>query len=171
MDTVFFTAAILAGDIIGTVGGFAMAHVFDPTSGQSIIIGRFFLVMMMLLFLSGGFLELILYAVYMSFLKYPPFQCETTDSLFSLLIHKFSQSFVVGLQLAAPIVLCVLVFNVALALVARIMPQMNVFFVAIPVQLALVIIVLIVTIPYMSEIIVETFKEEITKLLTFFREN
>jgi flagellar biosynthetic protein FliR len=163
----FFTAAVFAGDMIGTVGGFAMAHIFDPTAGQSVIIGRFLLVAMLMLFVVGGFVDTMIYALYMSFLKYPPFHCEVSNSLLSLLIEKFNQSFSLGFQIASPIIIMVLIFNVSLALVARIMPQMNVFFVAIPVQLSIVLLFFALLVPYMLQIMYDTLREEVFLVVKF----
>lgn len=163
----FFTAAVFAGDMIGTVGGFAMAHIFDPTAGQSVIIGRFLLIAMLMLFVIGGFVNMMIYALYISFLKYPPFHCQIDDSLLWLLVEKFNQSFSLGFQIASPIIIMVLIFNVSLALVARIMPQMNVFFVAIPVQLSIVILFFALIVPYMMEIMYDTLKGEIHLLIKF----
>ena len=164
----FFTAAVFAGDMIGTVGGFAMAHIFDPTAGQSVIVGKFLLIAMLMLFVIGGFVNMMIYALYISFLKYPPFHCQIDDSLLWLLVEKFNQSFSLGFQIASPIIITVLIFNVPLALVARIMPQMNVFFVAIPVQLSIVLLFFALIVPYMMEIIYDTLKEEIFLLMKFF---
>jgi len=164
----FFTAAVFAGDMIGTVGGFAMAHIFDPTAGQSVIIGRLLLVAMLMLFVVGGFLDAMIQALYLSFLKYPPLHCQTDSSFLQLLIEKFSQSFSLGFQIASPVIIMVLIFNVSLALVARVMPQMNVFFVAVPVQLSIVLLFLTLTAPYIMEIMYDSLSEEIRKLLSFF---
>jgi len=163
----FFTAAVFAGDMIGTVGGFAMAHIFDPTAGQSVIIGRFLLIVMLMLFVIGGFVNTMIYALYMSFFKYPPFHCQVNSSLLWLLVEKFNQSFSLGFQIASPIIIMVLIFNISLALVARIMPQMNVFFVAIPVQLSIVLLFFALIVPYMMEIIYLTLKREIHILVKF----
>jgi flagellar biosynthetic protein FliR len=69
--------------------------------------------------------------------------------------------------MASPIIIMVLIFNVSLALVARIMPQMNVFFVAIPVQLSIVLLFFALIVPYMMEIMYDTLKGEIHLLIKF----
>ncbi|MEO2069664.1 MAG: flagellar biosynthetic protein FliR [Desulfurobacteriaceae bacterium] len=163
----FFTATVFAGDIIGTVGGFAMAHIFDPTAGQSVIIGRFFLIAMLMLFVTGGFLDAMIQALYLSFLKYPPLHCQIESSFLWMLVKKFNQSFSLGIQIASPIVLIVLLFNISLALVARVMPQMNVFFVAIPVQISIVLLFLALISPYIMDIIYDTLREEISEIFIF----
>ena len=110
---------------------------------------------------------MMIYALYISFLKYPPFHCKTDDSLLWLLVEKFNQSFSLGFQMASPIIIMVLTFNVSLALVARIMPQMNVFFVAISIQLSIVLLFFALTVPYMMEIMYDTLKGEIHLLVKF----
>jgi len=61
----------------------------------------------------------------------------------------------------------VFLFNLSLALVARVMPQINVFFVAVPVQLALVFLFLVLTVPYAVEIMNDTLREEVKELLIY----
>jgi len=163
----FFTAAVFAGDLIGTVGGFAMAHIFDPTAGQSVIVGRLLLIAMLTLFTAGGFLDAMIQALYLSFIKYPPLNPQVESSLLWLLVEKFTQSFSLGLQIASPIIIMVFLFNLSLALVARVMPQINVFFVAVPVQLALVLLFLVLTVPYAVEIMNDALREEVKELLIY----
>jgi flagellar biosynthetic protein FliR len=75
-------------------------------------------------------------------------------------------SFVVGIQLAAPVLVFALVFNTGLGLVNRLVPQMQVFFVGLPIQVMVGLSVLAIALPAIMLWFLRYFREGIGAFLS-----
>lgn len=132
-----FEAFNFSGTLLAQQTGFAMANVFDPTNEQqTTVINQFwFLMMMVYMFASNGHL-LLIEVVTRNFQLLPLAGTTLKPAIAEQLSHGTTLFFEVGFKIAAPVFMLLLVLEAALALVARVMPQMNVFFVALPLKLA-----------------------------------
>jgi flagellar biosynthetic protein FliR len=81
--------------------------------------------------------RLFIAAMAHSYTLFPPTRALPLNDAGQLAAETVSRSFSLGLQLAAPVVVFALVFNVATGLVGRMMPQFQIFFVATPLSLLL----------------------------------
>lgn len=131
-----FTAIQFSGEIIGYQMGMAIANVFDPnTGGQSSIISHFKYMVAMLVFLTIDAHYSFFKAIVECFSLIPPFGFQVNSSMAAYLIKLGGNIFIVALKLSSPLLVTLLFTSIALGLVARTVPQMNVFFVAMPVKL------------------------------------
>lgn len=134
---VLFGAFQAAGNYVDMTGGFAMASMFDPVSGtQSSVVGRVTNILATaLLFSSGGHL-VMLNGLLGSFDLRMTKEADT-GAIAEAMIHNFSQLFASALQMAAPVLAVLFLADLALGLVSRAVPSMNVFQLSFPIKLLL----------------------------------
>lgn len=137
-----------AGTVMGLSTGLANAFVFDPVSESqgALITGFLNLTALVLIFITGVHM-VMLQAVAETFSLFPPGGAIPTGDMADYLSHAVARSFVIGLRLAAPFIVFSIVFQTAMGVTARLMPQMNVFFVGLPVQILLGLSLLMLVLP------------------------
>jgi flagellar biosynthetic protein FliR len=145
---VLFTAVQMAGDLIDVTGGFSLQPAFDPLAmTQNASIGRLhYLLASTLLFTSGGHL-MIVKGFATSYQGMPVGGDVPADQLGSVLIHALSMMFLAALQIAGPMVAVLLLADVALALLSRAAPALNIFSFGFPVKILLTLTMLGLTFP------------------------
>jgi flagellar biosynthetic protein FliR len=145
---VLFTAVQMAGDLIDVTGGFSLQPAFDPLAmTQNASIGRLhYLLASTLLFTSGGHL-MIVKGFATSYQGLPVGGGVPTDQLGAVLIKAFSMMFLAALQIAGPMVAVLLLADVALALLSRAAPALNIFSFGFPVKIMLTLTMLGLTFP------------------------
>jgi flagellar biosynthetic protein FliR len=144
----FFAAVQFAGDLVDVTGGFAMQPAYDPLSmNTSGAIGRLhYLLATTLLFTSGGHL-MIVRGFATSYEGLPVGGGVPTDHLAEVLVTAFSMMFLAALQIAGPMVAVLLLADVALALLSRAAPALNIFAIGFPVKIMLTLALLGLTFP------------------------
>lgn len=143
-----FIGIQLAGQFIGHEMGFAMMRVMDPTTRASVtIISQYNTAVAMLVFLFIRGHHYILTGLAGSFSAVPLGQWAVSGSYVEHLNVIFGSIFSTALRLAIPVMAALFLTKVALAIVARTMPQMNVFVVGFPLQIALGLISMAITLP------------------------
>ena len=145
---VLFTAVQMAGDLIDLTGGFSLQPAYDPlamTNNSSV--GRLhYLLATTLLFSSGGHL-LIVKGFATSYEGMPVGGSVPTEQLSGVLLTAFSMMFLAALQIAGPMVAVLLLADVALALLSRAAPALNIFAIGFPVKILLTLTLLGLTFP------------------------
>jgi len=132
-----FTASQLAGQLMSFQMGLTVANIFDPaTHSQQSILSQLAMTLAMLLWVSSGAQHMFLYALIDSFTLFPinhdwsfPALMQLTDAAATM--------FVLALKLAAPIMLLLTFIYIALGLLARAVPQIQVFFISFPVTVGM----------------------------------
>ena len=153
-----FAGIQLAGQLAGYQMGLAIANVLAPdSSAQMPLISQVYQVAAVLVFLSINAHYLFLGAMIESFHIVPPFQFQLNSSLVEQIIGFGSGIFVTGLKIGAPVVAVLLFTSVAFGLIARTVPQMNVFIVAIPLKIGVGLLFIIFSLPYFTSILKQTF--------------
>jgi flagellar biosynthesis protein FliR len=122
-----FIAAQWAGEMIGQQMGMNLGEVFDPQfGGQSSVIGELYFMLTLVVFLAVKGHHSMLLGVRASFDHLPLLSLSVDAPLLDLLIGLFQSATILALRLAAPMLVTMLVVDLALGLVGRAMPQMNV---------------------------------------------
>ncbi len=158
----FFAAIQLAGQIIDTQMGFGIMNVIDPLSGtQAPILGNFKFILAILVFLNIDGHHLLIQAFFDSYRIIPIGQISLETNFLQLLIKDFGNIFVIGLKLSLPIVGALLFADVVLGIIARTVPQMNIFMVGMPAKILLGFGVLLASVPlyiyYLNTLIEDMF--------------
>ncbi len=146
-----FAGVQLAGQTIAAQMGFAAASQFDPmTHANSMVVGQFQFVLAGLIFFAlGGHLRVI-EALAASFTRVPVAAAHLGGGVVQVVFDLTSAVFVAGLSIAAPVIAAMLLTQLGLGILARTLPQMNVFLVAFPLQIAIGLVALGLTLPLLA---------------------
>ncbi len=159
MQMLYF-ALSLAGNLAGQAIGFANAQIFDPTfQTQSIVVETFLSLIAITLIFVTNMHHLMLSAVADSYYIFPvgqPLPWGDFSKEVSLLLNG---SFIMGFKLGAPFVAFTIVFYVGMGLVSRLMPQLNIFFLSLPLQIYLGLGLLFITTPMMIMWFIKYFED------------
>lgn len=144
------SALNLTGTFMAMQSGLASVLTNDPVTQEqsSLLPGLFANVALVLIFATNTH-HLMLEAVISSYDLFRAGAVLPTGDLANVLTHTVGESFGLGVQLAGPVVIFGVVFNGGLAIVNKLMPQMQVFFVAMPVQVLGGLAMVMVTLPMM----------------------
>ncbi|HEX4124397.1 MAG TPA: flagellar biosynthetic protein FliR [Tepidisphaeraceae bacterium] len=141
-----FIAVEWAGAMIGQQMGLNMAEVLDPSmGGGTTIIGDLYYMMTLVVFLSIGGHRMMLQGVRESFDVLPLLSVGVNQSLFDLLTRLLEGATVLAMQLAAPVLVTMLVVDLVLGLIGRAVPQMNVMAMGLSLRSAAGMVVIIVS--------------------------
>lgn len=152
-----FTAAHFAGQVMSLQMGMAMANMFDPvTSSQSAVVAQFIGIFAMLMWLASGAHHMFIMTLVESFHIMP---VGTTWSFngWDVITQAAADMFVLAIQLMAPILTLLFFVYVALGLIARAVPQIQVFFVSFPLSVGLGLLILSLSFPAMMSLMYDGF--------------
>lgn len=133
-----FSSFQLAGELISFQMGFGFAMAADPQSGVSMmVLSRWFQITATLILFSLNGHHLVLRAIVDSFGAVPIGGFAAMEPAFGRLMHLASQMFVIGLKVAAPIMLAMLLVQVGLGLMAKFSPQVNLLATTLPLTIVM----------------------------------
>ena len=133
----------VAGVVIGYQTSLANAQVFDPsTAQQGSLIGTFLNLLGIFLIFVSDLHHLMLIALADSYALFVPGVALPFGDFSEKAARMVADSFAVGMRIAAPFIIIGMVFYIGLGVLARLMPQVQVFFIAIPLQVMLGFLVL-----------------------------
>jgi flagellar biosynthetic protein FliR len=152
MVRLIFAAVELAGEVIGFQMGLNFAAFFDPASNnQSSAVARFYGQMTALLFVVLNGHLLVIQAVVHSFQVFPTDQ-NFLQALGRMKLHEFgAELFASGLWIALPMIGMMLFVNLALGIISRVAPQMNIYAIGFPITLSVGLIGIAATLPMMDQ--------------------
>ena len=168
--SLLFSVLQFAGYLVDVLTGFSFVELVDPFSDTSVsIFGQFnVLIFTIMFFLFNGHYFLLL-AIQKSFEVIPILGVHIpAGKLSSFLITAVGNIFVLGLKFSAPIFVTLLLTQVALAVVARTVPQINVFFVGIPLNIVIALSTAIIVLPGLATMfkkMIDLMMQDIWKLL------
>jgi len=154
-----FSAVQLAGQLIGFQMGFGIVNVIDPqTSTQFSIVAQFQNIMTLLIFLALDAHYWFILAISSSFELIPPLGFCFTNSLMEAIVSLSCDMFVIAAKVAAPVIAVLLFTSVALGLIARTVPQMNIFIVGFPIKIAIGLLGVGLSLPLLSVMLRNLFR-------------
>jgi len=132
------------GEMIAFMAGFQGASLFDPTSGANTAAPTILLTLMAsLLILVLNLHHQLIMAVVESYRAFPPGQLPAIGDVNEAFIQIMAELTKLGVQLAAPVVVAGLLSNALFGVMNRLIPQLQIFFVSVPVSISLGIMVLV----------------------------
>ncbi len=156
----------LAGQMISTATGMANAMVDDPVTEEqsSIIIGLLNLTAVAIIFISGVH-HFMLMAMVDSYNLFAPGAPLFALDMLNMVARLLDDAFYMGIRLAAPFLVFEMVFQIASGILARLSPQLNVFFVVLPLQIILGLSILMVALPTLILIFMGFFDTNLRTLI------
>ncbi|KKB38962.1 flagellar biosynthetic protein FliR [Bacillus thermotolerans] len=159
---IILAAIQIAGALIDFQMGFIIANVIDPQTGaQTPLTGQYLNMFALLLLLALDGHHLILDGIYYSYQYIPVDQIALhfgDGSLANYISRAFGMMFMLALQMAMPVVAVLFLVDVALGIVARTVPQINIFVVGFPIKIAVAFIVMVVVMGAIFAVVEELFE-------------
>jgi len=161
---IFIGAFSYAAEIISYLMGLTVLNMFNPAFGQTSVLSGYFLLLFYLLFFISGAYQIFIGALFKSFEVIPLSSFNINNGVFEFIIKKSSDIFLLSFQMAFPFILVLLVFNIVLALINRLIPQINVFMVGLPAQIFIGFVILI----FASSLIISVSLNFIDKMTNYY---
>jgi len=150
-----FTLAVLmaavesAGAVIDVVSGFSYGSLINPINGQEgAVMARFYSLVGTLIFLVIGGEAWTLRGLARTFQIVPLTSAPRLSSLVGGAVQVFSAVFAGALEIAAPVLVALLITDVAFGVVSRVVPQLNVFAVGFPTKVGVAMLVVGASLPF-----------------------
>ena len=149
-----FSALYVAGQIIDMQIGFGMVNVLDPTMNTQVpLTGNFIYILTTMLFLMIDGHHVLLSALYKSYSLLPIGSFGFSEVMVDNMISIFIETFVIGLKISMPVIAAVLLSEVALGILAKTVPQMNVFVVGMPLKIGVGLAAMLFAMPVFIRIL------------------
>lgn len=132
-----FVAVEFCGQLLSMQIGFGASTMIDPTAGHVSILSLFQRMLAMLFFLTLGIHHIFIKAIVESYEVVPIGAWHVSGSLMNFLIATTAGIFVLAIKLAAPVMVALMLSTVALGIMARAFPQMNVFMMSFPLNISI----------------------------------
>ena len=157
--TLILTGIQLAGQMVDIQMGLGMVNIIDPTTSTQIsVMGQYFYLVALLVMLAVDGHHLILRGVVESFSVIQLGQAHFSVPLGTKMMDLFAQIFFIAFRVGAPVIGALFITNMALGVVARTVPQMNVFIVGMPLNLAIGFILAAVSMSFFGYVLTGLFK-------------
>ena len=161
-----FTGVQLAGTMVDFQMGFGVVNVIDPqTQAQVSITAQFHNILAVLIFLASDAHHIIIGAIVQSFDLINPATVDFSNVTPEIILRYFSTMFVIAIKIAAPIMAILFFLSVGLGLVARTVPQMNVFIVGFPLQIGVGLLMVALAMPFFSLVLQNQISEMPARLV------
>ncbi len=168
-----FVGIQFAGQLAGLQMGFGIVNVIDPQSTDQVsIIGQFLNILAILLVLSSNGHHIILTGMMNSFDAVPlGGAVELNAGVIHKLIALSAQVFVIAVKISAPVLLALFLVSTAMGILARTVPQMNVFIVGFPLQIGVGLIAIAISLPVFYLLLgklIRSLERDLFALVAFF---
>jgi flagellar biosynthetic protein FliR len=167
--TVFFMGLQMGGSVIGVQVGFGMINIIDPMTGTSVtILGQFIYFIAVLLFFTLDGHHFLIRALTESFSVIPLGESVLTGLTLKKMVELTAQVFVVAIKIVAPTMGVLICVTFGMGVLARTVPQMNIFIVGFPLNICIGLLTLMLTFPlfvYVFGKLMEGMKEDVLYLM------
>ena len=167
---IIFAAVEFSGQIIGMQMGLTISSIIDPSRGtQTQIMSVIQTLFATLMFLSLNIHHLFIRAIMDSFKVIPMGGWRMSGELVNFLVIRTADIFIIGIRLAAPVMVALLLATVALGIMARAFPQMNIFMISLPLNIGLGLVVMGMTLTIFFHVLEVSFGHLSAQIDALFR--
>ncbi len=153
-----FAGVQMAGQMVGYQMGLAIANIMDPASSAQIpVLSQMYNLIAMLLFVTLNVHHWFIRGLVESYALIPPMGTVISGAAVQLLVDTAGGLFVVAVQIGAPVMVVLLISSVAFGLVARTVPQMNIFIVAMPMKIMAGLVFVGLSLPFLVQFLTDRF--------------
>lgn len=167
---IIFAAVEFSGQIIGMQMGLTISSIIDPSRGTQVqIMSVVQTLFATLMFLSLNIHHLFIRAILDSFKVIPLGGWHLSGELVHFLVMRTADIFIIGIRLAAPVMVALLLTTVALGIMARAFPQMNIFMISLPLNVGLGLMILGMTLTIFFHVLEVSFGHLNSQIEALFR--
>jgi len=154
MASLMMTTVQVMGQLVGFQMGFGIVRVLDPsTAEQQGILATFLSMFAILIFLATNGHHAFFRSLAESFRILGPFRFSPSHSLLEILARTFQNVFVIALKMGAPLFAILLFTYTALGIIARTVPQINIFIAGFPLTISVGLLMLGVVLPHVGVLV------------------
>lgn len=151
--TFIFSVIQIAGQLLDFQIGFAMAAVMDPLSGSmNTLVSRFLYFMTLVLFLNMNGHHALIRALVKSYELVPLTTASINGEVTILIIRIFTDTFALAVQICAPVVAILVITDLAMGLIGKTAPQLNIFQLGFPLKIAVGVLSLALLLPALTSV-------------------
>lgn len=155
-----FTGIEFAGQVASFQMGIGMASAYDPiNSAQVTVLGKMMSVLTLLIFLSVNGHLMIIMAIKKSFDVIPPYGFHLSANLMEEMLVLSKELFVLAVKFSAPVMAVLLFVNIALGIMARTVPQINMFAIGFAITIGVGFIMLSLSMPVFGSTLLKVFDQ------------
>jgi flagellar biosynthetic protein FliR len=159
------SALQVAGSVVAQQLGLGFVTAVDPTQGQQgIIIGNFLALLGVTLIFATDLHLLVIRGLNESYSLFAPGEMPVVGDVAQLVTSTIATAFKIGIQISAPFLVFGLLFNLGLGVLSRLMPQMQVFFIGMPLSIILGLLLLMLVIAAMMGVFVNYMEDILGQL-------
>ncbi|GLC32363.1 fused FliR family export protein/FlhB family type III secretion system protein [Clostridium omnivorum] len=153
-----FNSVKMAGQLIDFQIGFSMINMFDPSSGSNttLVENLLYWLSLMLFFIIDGH-HMLIRALMESFNVVGLGKFILNQKSIMLIIKAFIEFFAIGLKIAIPVILVIIITDIVLGLIGRSVPSLNIMILGLPVKILVGLAGFLFALPYIVKVIVTTF--------------
>lgn len=156
------TAIDLTGVNAAMATSFSNATLLDPqTNVQSTVLTSFLTLCVLLLIVVTNLHHVMLGAVLASYKTFPVGQSLLTGDMSEMLAKTLSAAFMYGFQIGSPFIVMIILMYSSMGVMSRLMPQLNIIFIVMPLQVYLGLALLMVSLPMMMWWFMEFFRDNL----------
>ncbi len=161
-----FAAVSTAGSFLDTLIGFSYGALVDPVTGnQSAVLTQAYILVGIMVLIAIGGDQLIIKGLARSYDLVPLLEMPSLPALAGGAQAAFAQVFLSSMELAAPVVLAIVITDAAFGVVSRVVPQLNVFAVGFPAKVAVGMLVIGVSLPFAAGWIADELQRSVSTAL------
>jgi flagellar biosynthetic protein FliR len=158
LSSFLFAAIELAGQLIAIQMGFSMANVIDPlTQNESTVVSQFYNLLAVMIFLALDGHHFLLNGLYQSYSAVPALSAHFGAEISKANMKMMSTLFISAAKIGAPVMVALLLTTIALGIISRALPQMNVFVVGMPLNIGMGLAIIAYGLPIFAIVFREMF--------------
>lgn len=147
----FFFAIAMAGELVSISMGLGQAQIFNPMAGSmGNAMEQFYTVLATLIFLSFNGHHLMIQGLVESFATAPLAEMSLGLATFGDVVLKMQDYFVIGIKIASPVMISMMIVQLGMALLSRVVPQINVLVTASSVTVLLGFVIMFISLPLLA---------------------
>ncbi len=168
-----FFAADIAGRIMSGSMGLSIATAFNPDIGESTEVSTFYWIILMLVFFATDAHHDLIYIFVRSYELLPAGQININNLILDRIVLIGSKMFLIALKISAPLIIIMLISNLVLGFVYMAAPQVNIFFISIPIYIFIGFFVMLIGLPVFINIssgYLSSIKDEMARVIAVARD-
>jgi flagellar biosynthetic protein FliR len=150
---VIFSASRMAGGLLDIDMGFSASQIIDPTNGRpTTVLSNIFFLLFMIIFISVGGINGLITGIIYSFKFTTPGFFIANDSFIEMILGVVLYMFTAAIQIALPLIATMFIINFIMLIIGKSAPQINIFANIFIIKIALGMLLLYITLPFVGEV-------------------
>lgn len=167
---IIFSSVSVAGDIISLQTGFSFARFMDPfTMTQVSVLEQIKNTLAIMIFFAIDAHYIVFQAIAVSFKTLPIGAATFKEPLLHYIINSTTKVFSLGFKIGAPIIVTLFLVELSFGMLARMIPQINIFIEGVPIKILITMILLTVSLSFIAPVIAGLFKGMDTEFMKIMR--